>query len=156
METWCTVAEAAAITNETLTTGDLALANSILEIYVGVTPEAFENIEKHSKRDIRLLKKAEAFQAAWLKNKPALLERSDVDQVIQDTMQWTKADGDSHVLAPLAKAAIQRLSWRGARTIVPLSPSQAAVIRGKFLPEVIGRDVWRDYAGGGWGDWEDM
>lgn len=156
METWCTVAEAAAITNETLTTGDLVRANQILEIYVAVKPSAREAIAKKSWRNLELLKKAEAFQAAWLKSKPALLERSDVDQVIQDSLQFTKSDQDSHVLAPLAKAAIQRISFRGARTINPLSPSQAAVIRGKFYPETMGRDIWRDYAGGGFSDWEEL
>lgn len=153
METWCTVAEAAAITNETLTTGDLVAANQILEIWVGVTPDARDAIAKKSARNIRLLKKAEAFQAAWMKSKPALLERSDVDQVIQDSLQWAKSDQDSHVIAPLAKAAIQRLSFRGARTMMPLSPAQAAVIRRKFYPETMGRSVWSD---DGFSEWEDL
>lgn len=154
METWCTVAEAAAITNETLTTGDLVLANQILEIFVGVTPASRDRIKKKSWRNLELLKKAEAFQAAWLKDKPAILDRSDVDQVIQDSLQWTKSDQDSHVLAPLAKAAIQRISFRGARTIMPLSPSQAAVIRGKFYPETYGQDL--GIGNRGFGDWEDL
>lgn len=154
METWCTVAEAAAITNETLTTGDLVRANQILEIFVGVTPESRDAIAKKSSRNIRLLKQAEAFQAAWMKSKPALLERSDVDNVIQDSLQFSKSDQDAHVLAPLAKAAIQRISFRGARTIMPLSPSQAAAIRGKFYPETMGRDTWT--GSGGFGDWEDL
>lgn len=154
METWCTVAEAAAITNETLTTGDLVLANQILEIYVGVTPAARDLIAAKSARNIRLLKQAEAFQAAWIKDKPAVLQRSDVDQVIQDSLQFTKSDQDSHVLAPLAKAAIQRISFRGARTIMPLSPAQAAVIRGKFYPETIGRDL--GIGDRGFSDWEDL
>lgn len=154
METWCTVAEAAAITNETLTTGDLVAANQLLEIWVGVTPEARDAVAEKSARNIRLLKKAEAYQAVWMKEKPALFERSDVDQVIQDSLQYTKSDQDSHVLAPLAKAAIQRLSFRGARTIMPLSPAQAAVIRGKFYPEVWGQDL--GIGDRGFSDWEDL
>lgn len=154
METWCTVAEAAAITNEALTIGDLQLANSILTIYVAVTPAARDKVASKSWRNLDLLKKAEAFQAAWMKNKPAILERSDVDQVIQDSLQWSKSDQDSHVLAPLAKAAIQRLSFRSGRTIQPLSPQQAAVIRGKFYPETMGRTF--GIGERGFSDWEDL
>lgn len=156
MTTWNTAAEASAVTNVSLTTGDLQLASSILEIYVGVTPAARTAIEAKSKRDLRLLKKAEAFQAAWMKQKPALLERSDVDNVIQDSLQFSKSDQDAHVIAPLAKAAIQRLSWRSARTIDPLTPSQAAAIRGKFYAETIADNFWRSVSGGGWSEWVDL
>jgi hypothetical protein len=152
MATWTTVAEATAITNTTLTTGDLEAANAILEIWVGVTPSLSDQLKP---RDLRLLKKAEAFQAAWMQSKPALLARSDTDRVIQDTLQYDKGDRDMHVIAPIAKAAIQRLSWRSNRSLDPLTPSQAAVIRGKYTAETKGTwldDGWTS----GWSDWEDM
>lgn len=150
MATWTTAEQATAITNQSLTTGDLEAANAILEIWVGVTPDLKERLRP---RDVRLLEKAEAFQAAWMKYKPALLERSDTDRVIQDTLQYDKGDRDMHVMAPLAKAAIQRLSWRSARTIDPLTPSQAAVLRGKLVAET--RVEYQDRIGG-WSDWEQM
>jgi len=153
MDTWTTVEQATAITNQSLTTGDLSAANAILEIWVGVTPHLKDKLRP---RDVRLLEKAEAFQAAWMKYKPALLERSDTDRVIQDTLQYDKGDRDMHVLAPLAKAAIQRLSWRSARTIDPLSPGQAAAIRGKFVAETVGTPLWADDGYPGWSDWEPM
>lgn len=153
MDTWTTAEQATAITNQSLTTGDLSAANAILEIWVGVTPHLKDKLRP---RDVRLLEKAEAFQAAWMKHKPALLERSDTDRVIQDTLQYDKGDRDMHVLAPLAKSAIQRLSWRSARTIDPLSPGQAAAIRGKFVAETMGTPLWADDDCPGWSDWEPM
>lgn len=156
MATWCTVQEAADITNESFTTGELQAANSILEIWVGVTTDARDAIAAKSGRDLRLLKKAEAFQAAWMKSKPALLARSDTEQVIQDSLQYTKGDQDMHILAPLAKAAVMRLSWRNQRTIDPLSPDQALLLRGKFTAET--RAKYGSLGGfleGTWEDWED-
>lgn len=153
MATWTTAEQATAITNQSLTTGDLEAANAILEIWVGVTPDLKDRLRP---RDVRLLEKAEAFQAAWMKYKPALLERSDTDRVIQDTLQYDKGDRDMHVMAPLAKAAVQRLSWRSARTLEPLSPRQAAVIRGKFVAETISTPLWGDGTHLGWSDWEPL
>lgn len=150
MATWTTPAQASTITKKTLSETDLEAANAILEIWVGVTPELKERLRP---RDVRLLEKAEAFQAAWMQSKVALLERSDTDRVIQDTLQYDKGDKDMHVMAPLAKAAIQRLSWRSARTLDPLTPSQAALIRGKFVAETAGRDI---HYRGGWGPWEPL
>jgi hypothetical protein len=150
MATWSTPAEASGYTNMALTQGDLDNANAVIEIWVGVTTQLEDRLRP---RDLRLLKKAEAFQAAWMKYKPALLERSDTDNVIQDTLQYTKGDQDMHVLAPLAKAAIQRLSWRAARTLEPLTPQQALAIRGKYTAETVGTRI--DFSHG-WSDWEDM
>lgn len=149
MATWTTAEQATAITNQTLTDADLSAANAIIEIWVGVVPDIKDRLRP---RDVRLLEKAEAFQAAWMKYKPALLERSDTDRVVQDTLQYEKGDRDMHVLAPLAKAAIQRLSWRSARTLDPLTPSQAAVIRRKFVAETTGTQKYPN----GWGPWEPL
>lgn len=153
METWSTVDEASAMTNHTLTTGDLYAANQILELWVAVNPGDHRDVLK--RRDLRLLKSAESYQAAWMQSKPALFARSDTDRVIQDTLQYDKGDKDMHVLAPLAKAAIQRLSWRSTRSLEPLTPQQAAVLRGKLTPETMGRD-FDDLRMIGWTDWEEM
>lgn len=155
MATWTTAAQASTITNQTLTAGDLEAANAIIEIWVGVTPDLKASLRP---RDVRLLEKAEAFQAAWMKFKPALLERSDTDRVIQDTLQYDKGDRDMHVIAPLAKAAIQRLSWRSARTIDPLTPQQAAVIRGKITADTAGTTIEDQLRllQHGWSEWEEF
>lgn len=136
MDTWCTLDEASELTNTPISQGSLNLANSIIEVWAGVTPVDHDKIFARRKRDILLLKKAEAFQAAWLEGKPAVLQRSDTDQVIQDGLQYSKGDRDMHVLAPLAKASLVQLSWRRDRTVSPLTPDQAAVLRKKIYPDV--------------------
>lgn len=136
---WATAVEASALTGLNITQSELTIAHGLLEIWVGVVEgDRLDNIKT---RDLGLLKKAESYQAAWMQSKPALFERSDVDQVIQDSMQYMKGDQDTHVLAPLAKASIMKLSWRRARTIDPLTPEQALAIRRKFTAETYGQNL---------------
>lgn len=136
---WASPAEAASILGSLVQTPvtqvDLDAANSVNEIYVGVVESARAKL---SGRDLRLLKKAESYQAAWMQAQVDLAGRSDVDLVTQDGLQYSKGDQDSHVLAPLAAASIRRLSWMRTRTYDPLTPSQALVLRDKVTAETYG------------------
>ena len=133
---WATAVEASAITGLNITSSQITTAQAILEIWVGeVDTTRMENVKT---RDVNLLKKAVSYQAAWMQSKPELFGRSDVDQVIQDSLQFSKGDQETHVLAPLAKASIMKLSWRRARTIDPLTPEQALAIRRKTTAETYG------------------
>lgn len=157
---WSTPAEATNITGDTIGQADLDRAQALLEIYVGVTEDALPNLKP---RDIRLLKKMEAYQAAWMIKQVDLTGRSDVTLVDQDSLSYSKGDQDMHVLAPLAKAAYKRLSWNRTRTMNALSPSQALALRGKATAETIGTvgstssgDAFDPEDIGGWSDggWE--
>ena len=130
-----TPAEATNITGDTIGQADLDRAQALLEIYVGVTEDALPNLKP---RDIRLLKKMEAYQAAWMIKQVDLTGRSDVTLVDQDGLSYSKGDDDMHVMAPLAKRAYKRLSWNRTRTLDPLSPTQALALRGKQSAETIG------------------
>lgn len=132
---WATPAEALGITGESVTQAKLDQAYQVVELYTGVTTDALSNLRP---RDLRLLKQAEAYQAAWLARQVDYLGRSDFDLVSQDGLQYSKGDRDAHELAPLAKAAISRLSWRRSRTVVPLTPEQALALRGVRTPRTIG------------------
>lgn len=129
---WATPAEALAKTGETITQGDLDQANGIVELFVGVTTDAVDNLKP---RDLRLLKSAEIYQAAWMLRRVDFYGQRDVDNQIQDELQYGKGDRDMHILAPLAKNSILRLSWRRSRNIEPLTADQAFVLRGKLYPE---------------------
>lgn len=136
MATWATPAEAQSVTGDaTITQANLDVANSLIELFVGVVDAARANLPG---RDLRLLKKAEAYQAAWMKAQVDLLGRSDATLVSQDGLQYSKGDQDMHVLAPLAKVAITRLSWMRSRTIDPLTPAQALALRKKVVAETLG------------------
>src|SRR5690606_8545722 len=119
---WSTPADASNITGDVIDQTHLDQAQALLEILVGVTEGALPHLKP---QDIRLLKKMEAYQAAWMIKQVDLTGRSDVTLVDQDGLSYSKGDDDMHVMAPLAKKAYKRLSWNRTRTLDPLSPTQA-------------------------------
>ena len=134
---WATPAEAQSITGVVLSQAELDVATNLLDIFVGVVDAARPNL---SNRDLRLLMKAESYQAAWMKAQVDLLGRSDATLVSQDGLQYSKGDQDMHILGPLAKASIMRLSWMRTRTIDPLTPQQALALRNKVYAETYGKN----------------
>lgn len=150
---WASVEEAASILGSLVqvpvSQADLDGAASIVEIYTGVTETT-----ALGGRDSRLLKKAQAYQAAWMQAQVDLAGRSDATLVSQDGLQYSKGDQDMHVLAPLAKASIMRLSWMRTRTIDPLTPTQALALRNKVTAET--RGLYDAEEGELAGDWSPM
>jgi hypothetical protein len=130
----------------------LNVAYHVIEIFVGAIINSRANL---TNRDLRGLKKAESYQAAWMAAQIDLTGRSDATLVAQDGLQYSKGDPDMHILGPLAKAAIMRLSWMRTRTIDPLTPAQALVLRNKVTAETYGLDDREDLDDLG-GDWEPL
>lgn len=81
-----------------------------------------------TRRDLYWLRQAVAFQAAWLADTPDYLERNDVESASQDGQSVTLKQ-DALVLAPLARRAIKKLSWRGSRSIRPVPVDERGRIR---------------------------
>lgn len=133
--TWSTPAEASAITGQTITQAQLDVAYHVVELYAGVIVDARANL---TNRDHRLLKKGEAYQAAWMAGQIGLMDRSDADLVSQDGLQYSKGDPDMHILGPLAKKSLMKLSWARTRTWDPLTPQQALALRDKVTAETYG------------------
>lgn len=150
---WSTPAEALAITGESLVQQDLDLAYEVVELFVMVHEDARAELKP---TDLRLLKKAEAFQAAWMKARVGYLIQKDTDEVVQDGLTYIKGDPDMHVLAPLAKKSISRLSWKRSRTIDPLTPQQALALRDHRTAETSGSYNWDDGTHEDSGEWEPM
>lgn len=132
---WATPAEATTFTGDTILQADLDTATAVVEIFVGVTEDALNELKP---RDLRLLKLMESFQAAWMKKQVDYTGRADNDLVDQDGLSYSKGDIDMHTLAPLAKRAFKKLSWNRTRTMDALSPNQALALRGKRTAETIG------------------
>jgi len=112
MAAWCTEQEVNEFTGATVTPVQLALAQSTVELHVGRTSEA-----QVRPADLKWLKRAVAFQAVWLTTQPDLLTRTEVDSSSQDGASARYSGGEDQVLAPLAKRALRRLSWRGSRSV---------------------------------------
>lgn len=140
--TWATPVQASSVTRKALGQEDLDAAYPVIEIESGVTLEAEPSLKP---RDVRLLRYAEAYQAAWMAAQVDVTTRMDVDQVVQDGVQYSKGDPDAHVLAPLAARCLRKLSWRRTRSAQPLTPAQAAARRGVMPPGTVdGTEEWLD------------
>lgn len=123
---WCTVAEVAGITGKTVTVVDRNLAAFSVELTTGLI-ESTAHVDL-KRRDAYWLRQAVAFQAAWLSETPDYLERNDVSAASQDGQSVTLKP-DALVLAPLARRALKRLSWRGTRSVRPLRVDERGRIR---------------------------
>lgn len=139
---WVSEAEASQITGQTVTEAQIAVAQPVISLFTGVTEETAPTLKP---RDLQLLRYAVAYQAVWMAGQVDVLTRMDVNDVTQDGMAFTVSDPDAMVLAPLAKRAVQRLSWMKTRSIHPLTPEQAAVRRGYYPPgTVVDTAEWLD------------
>jgi hypothetical protein len=140
--TWTTPEQASSVTGVGLAQADLDKAYPIIEIFAGVTTDAQPTLKP---RDLRLLRYAEAYQAAWMQDQVNVTGRLDIADSSQDGTSWSSQGDDTLILAPLAKRSINRLSWRKSRTLRPLTPEQALTLRGRIIPGTIaGTEEWYD------------
>lgn len=143
-DSWCTVATVAGITGKTVSTVDRNLAAFAVELTTGL----IESVARTdlTRRDAYWLQQAVAFQAAWLSDTPDYLERNDVAAASQDGQSVTLKP-DALILAPLARRAVKRLSWRGTRSIRPVPVDERGRIRltADYVPLEAHDDVqtWR-------------
>lgn len=109
---WATTAEVLDITGETVTDSKVTQAQYVIELFSGVTEDYVI-----PGRDARHLKMAVAYQAAWAAHQVDVTTRTDVSQFTQDETSATYANKEAPVLAPLARHALKRLSWKGSRSV---------------------------------------
>ncbi len=114
MASWTTEAEVLALTGTTVTAAQLTHAQGVIDLFAGVTLAALPNL---SPRNIRLLKLAAGYQAAWQVAQVDVPSRTEVQQVQQDGVSFSTGHPDALVLAPLARRALAQLSWRRNRTV---------------------------------------
>lgn len=116
-DSWITAADASTVTGETIADADVAKAMPIIEIFSGVTTDATPDLRS---KDLRMLRYATAYQAAWMKPNASVLTGSDIQSASQDSVSFTRfteGHADAGVLAPLASRCLQRLSWRRSKTV---------------------------------------
>ena len=126
---WATAQQTLDMTGVTVTDTQVSQAQTMVELFSGVD----ESYALRG-RDVRYLRMAVAYQAAWIKGQIDVTTRTDVSQVTQDEMSFTYANQDAPVLAPLARQALKRLSWKTSRsvmvqrlidTVTPMDPTMA-------------------------------
>lgn len=116
MTDWATAGDVAIYTGVTVTSAQVAQAQAVVEIFADTTTSASDagNI---SGKNLRLLKQATAYQAAWISQHPDAFTNMDVTSVSQDQVSATFLHANANILAPLAKRCIDRLSWRRMRPL---------------------------------------
>lgn len=111
---WATISDTTALTGTTVDESTLGQAQGVVELFAGITED---NTATMSNGNARMLKAATAYQAAWMKSQVDVTGRMDVAEVQQDGATVKPAGPDDLVLAPLAKRCLDRLTWRGRRSI---------------------------------------
>lgn len=111
MSTWATTQDVATYTGKTVTDAQVQQAQAVVEIFAGTTVAASDagNI---SSKNLRLLRLAVAYQAAWIPEHPDAFTGMDTASVSQDQVTATWLHANAQVLAPLAKRCMDRLSWK--------------------------------------------
>lgn len=137
---WCMVSVIADVTGKTVTALDRNIAAAALELNTGLI-ESVPRVDM-SRYDRYWLRQAVAFQAAWLVAQPDYLERNAIASASQDGQSAAMGNPDWLVLAPLARKALKRMSWRGVRTIETTGPQRLAYLN-PLLEASDDRQVWR-------------
>jgi hypothetical protein len=142
---WASIADVAELTGVTVTDAQLLQAQSQVELRVGRTYAAGTNI---GARDLRWLKKAVAYQVVWMLDQADLLTRSDTNGAVIQDGQHIEVTKEGLTLAPLARVALKRLTWRGNRSV--RTESTLAMVRGTGNPAALSVGAVYDYPGDRW------
>lgn len=111
---WATAADCAAITGVTPDAATLALAQASIEDHVN---RAEDSTAALYPRDLHWLRRAVAWQAAWLPSQHDYLSRTGVQVLTQDGMSVQFRTAADQLIAPHAQRALRNLSWHGPRTV---------------------------------------
>lgn len=111
---WCTAEDAQTITGTEVDAATLAAAVGTIEIYANRTQDVPD--DAMSARDLAWLKRAVAWQAAWLTGQPGWQQRSLADRIVSDGQEVERSGEYAATLAPLAARAMRNLSWIGNRS----------------------------------------
>ncbi|TXJ78626.1 hypothetical protein E2C11_16600 [Streptomyces lavendulae] len=146
VDAWCTVQDVTGATGVTVTDAQLAQAQADIEIF---SNRIYTDTDRIRTRDLYWLGRAVARQAAWLAGQFGLETRLDATQIQQDQVSTT-LQGDGLVLAPMARRALQRVSWMRSRTVHVRSAIEGAgpLISDPLTDGIDDSLVWAPYQGG--------
>lgn len=150
---WATTSDVTTYTGLNATAAQVEQAQAIIEIFADTTEDA-SNAGNISPKNLRLLKLAVAYQAAWITQHPDAFTNIDLTQVQQDGVVATMQHNNALVLAPMAKRCIDRLSWRRTRSlrIGRMASAGTGLPRRMNLTNAVADDNdprWRAMDGGG-------
>lgn len=135
---WATPEETLTWTGATVTPPELEMAQAIVEEFAGTTEEA-SDAGRISSANLRRLKKAVAFQAAYMQQHPDVFSAMDIKAMAEGSGSGMRIDLASETavfLAPMVRQILRRLSWFAARSIRVRPPNRTARARieQRYLP----------------------
>lgn len=139
--TWATTADVLSLTGVTITQTQLDQANALIELHSGrvYTLSTLTNpngVTNTGARDIEWMRRACVYQAVWMLSQPDMFSRLEV-QAVASKGRPIPLVPSALVLAPLAKRALDRVSWRKSRSLHIRSPFDdglgAAVLGGPIM-----------------------
>lgn len=93
----------------------IARGQAMVELYSNRGPDAFESL---STKDQRLIKRATAYQVAYMDAHPELFAQMDVAAQSQTDLSVSfRQDETAALIAPLARMALRGVSWRRSRSV---------------------------------------
>jgi hypothetical protein len=111
---WATLDDVRAITGSGAEAVELAVAQSVIEVFANRTPDATESF---GARNLHWLKAAVCWQTVWQRDQPGFNAQQMVRSFSQDGENATYTAEWNLTLAPMAARALKNLSWKGTRSI---------------------------------------
>ena len=114
---WATKADVNTVTGLTVEDAEVTRAIATLETITGL----IDGVDRPglTDRDKHWLKLMTCYQTAFMHDNPDLFSRADVTSASQDGESANFRNVDAHLLAPLARKTIRRLSWHDIRAVLP-------------------------------------
>lgn len=129
MAAWATISETQAYTGISVSQDNLDAAQFMVELFADVVYGQTASI---STKNTRLLKMSVAYQAAWMTDHPDLFTHVDVSSINQDGIFYVQKHDNAYLLAPMARRAIARLSWKRNRNI-KIRPNTRRIIGKSYV-----------------------
>jgi hypothetical protein len=111
---WATIEEITEITGSTVTGEQRAMAESMIAVYAGRTPDYVDQLRA---RDAYWLRCAVAWQAVWLASNVGVAGRNLATRVDTEGLSVDHGAEYELVLAPMAARSLRNLSWKGNRSV---------------------------------------
>ncbi len=149
---WATTSDVPLYTGINATAAQVTQAQVLVEVFADTTEDA-SDAGSISSKNLRLLRLAVAYQAAWITQRPDVFTHLDMTAIAQDGVNATMQHHNALILAPMAKRCIDRLSWRRTRSlrIGRMSGSSGGIPRRMNLTSAVADDNdprWRPLGGG--------
>lgn len=137
MATWASISETQSYTGIAVSQDHLNMAQGMVELFSDVIYNQTIDVSGApliGAKNLRLLKMATAYQAAWITDHPDLFTHTDIQSINQDGIFYVHQHENSYLLAPMARRAIKRLSWNRSKNM-RVRPGLSRIIRKQYIQE---------------------